>query len=192
MPEAFSVEKVNVRKPTVNRKKLRSFTHLQGLEIPELTGGEIEVLLGANVLEAVLQREARVGKPGEPVAIRTAFGWSLTGSLAGLVPGHQREVMFISTSTQQVENQTLSDMMADWWSTESFGTRQEKTVLTPAEPSVQPQQELMLHCVQPLRMDRRSSSPYNTTVFHDGSDMVEVCGDNSRSVEKPSRVRRLK
>ena len=133
VPEAFSVEKVNVRAPTVNRQKLSSFPHLQGLTIPDLTGGEVEVLLGANVLEAVLQREARVGRAGEPVAIRTAFGWSLTGSLAGLVPGHQREVMFISASAQQVENQALSDILENWWSTESFGTRQEKTALTPEE-----------------------------------------------------------
>ena len=126
VPETFSVEKLNVRTPTVARRSLSDLQHLKDLRIPELSG-EVEVLLGANVLEAVLQREARVGRPGEPVAIRTAFGWALTGSLTGLVPEHVREVMFISTLSDEKIKLDLSD----WWSTESLGTSVNQPALTP-------------------------------------------------------------
>ena len=126
VPEAFSVHDINVQTPTVNKRTLGELQHLKDLKMPELVGA-VEVLLGANVLEAVLQREARVGRPGEPVAIRTAFGWALTGSLTGLVPEHVCEVMFISTLSKE---QTQLDL-SDWWSTESFGTSVNQPVLTP-------------------------------------------------------------
>ena len=122
IPEAYSVDRVNVRVPVMKKKELQKMKHLQGLDIPDLCG-EVQLLLGANVLEAVLQREARVGRPGEPVAIRTAFGWSLTGSLAGVVPEHHREVMFVSKSSPRQSEEDLSSMLQDWWSTESFGTK---------------------------------------------------------------------
>ncbi|XP_043242111.1 uncharacterized protein LOC122391871 [Amphibalanus amphitrite] len=132
VPEAFSVDRVNVRVPVLKKKALWKLKHLQGLKIPDLSGGEVQLLLGANVLEAVLQREARVGEPGEPVAIRTAFGWSLTGSLASVVPEHHREVMFVGRSPAEQSEEDLSTMLQNWWATESFGTKHtDEPVLTP-------------------------------------------------------------
>ncbi|XP_043220101.1 uncharacterized protein LOC122380753 [Amphibalanus amphitrite] len=128
VPEIFSVDRVNVRTPTIRGKNVSKFKHLEGLKIPDISSGTVEVLLGANVLEAVLQREARVGAPGEPVAIRTAFGWSLTGSLTGVVPEHVREAMFVSTLRGQEQHD-----LSDWWTTESFGTRATEPALTPDE-----------------------------------------------------------
>ena len=76
VPEAFSVPRVNVRVPEMPQKKKNwsRWKHLHGLQLPDCTDGTVEVLLGANVMEAVLQREARIGRAGEPVAVRTAFG----------------------------------------------------------------------------------------------------------------------
>ena len=137
VPEAFSVEKLNVRTPVLKTKRLSNLRHLDGLILPDISGGEIELLLGANVLEAVLQREARVGRPGEPVAIRTTFGWALTGSLFGLVPEHVREVMFISSTLGDQVHDDLSYMMRDWWSTEAFGTYMTQPAMTPQDKRAQ-------------------------------------------------------
>ncbi|KAF0305913.1 Sodium-dependent phosphate transport protein 2B [Amphibalanus amphitrite] len=57
-----------------------------------LKGKRVDLLLGANVLEAVLQLEARTGKAGQPVAIRTAFGWTLTGTVKGFLPERTRQL----------------------------------------------------------------------------------------------------
>ena len=135
VPEAYSVKKVNVRTPSINKRWKTKWKHLEDLALPDCTKGEVEILLGANVLEAILQKEARVGRSGEPVAIRTAFGWSLTGSIAGFAPSHTREVMFVHTSSQQKGDRELSASLADWWSTEAFGT------LAGAEPVLPPEEE---------------------------------------------------
>ena len=137
VPEAFSVEKLNVRTPVLKTRRLSKLRHLDGLILPDISGGEVELLLGANVLEAVLQREARVGRPGEPVAIRTTFGWALTGSLFGLVPEHVREVMFISSTLGDQVHDDLSYMMRDWWSTEAFGTYMAQPAMTPQDKRAQ-------------------------------------------------------
>ena len=111
IPEAYSVARVNVRTPTISAKKRSDWRHLQDLSVPDCTAGEVELLIGVNCLEAVLQTEARVGKRGQPTAIRTAFGWSLTGSIMGFMPGQTREVMFVQKTDQ------LSKSLEEWWST---------------------------------------------------------------------------
>ena len=133
VPEAYSVKKVNVRTPSISSKCKAKWKHLEDLALPDCTKGDVEILLGANVLEAILQREARVGQAGEPVAIRTAFGWSLTGSVSCFAPSHMREVMFLSTSSQQKQDEDLSTSLKEWWSTEAFGTKFEGEQVLPPE-----------------------------------------------------------
>ena len=90
------------------------------IEVPDINNKTVELLLGANVLEAVLQKEARVGRPGQPVAIKTHFGWCLTGNVASLVPVGAREVMHVARS--RFAEDELTAKMQDWWTTEAFGT----------------------------------------------------------------------
>ena len=72
--EAHSVQNINIRTPVISSKDRSTWKHLLGLPIPDRLSGQVELLLVANVLEAVIQREVRVGRPGQPVVIRTAFG----------------------------------------------------------------------------------------------------------------------
>ena len=118
--EAFSVPQVNIRTPTVSATGQSHWKHLEGLPIPDCTTGKIELLLGANVIEAVLQREVRVGRAGQPVAIRTAFGWTLTGSVSDFVPGTIKEIMYIERASTEEQ---IEETVRKWWETESFGTK---------------------------------------------------------------------
>ena len=95
VPEVWSVPKLNVAVPRVNNRMIHSWKHLQGLDLRQYSGVQVELLLGANILEAVVQREARVGGPGQLVAVRTDFGWTLTGSISTLMPCTTRKVMFV-------------------------------------------------------------------------------------------------
>ena len=115
VPEVFAVENINLKVPEVERKQ--AWSHLNGLDLPDLSGQRVELLLGANVLDAILQLEARVGNPGEPVAILTEFGWTLTGSVATCTPGYLRSVMFVRHAD------TLHDELREMWTTEAFGCK---------------------------------------------------------------------
>ena len=119
VPEVFSVPELHVKAPSIE-KRMTSWAHVRGLNIAGYHGQNIELLLGANVIEAVLQKEVRVGKPGEPVAVRTVFGWALTGSLRNFVPGHMKQVMYVHEAT---EEQDIHKLEHKWWSTKSFGTK---------------------------------------------------------------------
>ena len=55
--------------------------HLQGLEFPDIEHGEIKLLIGANVPQAHIQSEVRVGQLNQPIAVQTLFGWSLMGAI---------------------------------------------------------------------------------------------------------------
>ena len=66
--------------------------------MPEVDSKDVTVLLGTNMLD-VLQREVRRGAPGQPAAIRTAFGWTLTGSVRDFVTSKSLHVMHVHTIT---------------------------------------------------------------------------------------------
>ena len=120
VPEAFSVPAINVNPPNITAQQKVQWKHISDLNIPDYKNVEVKLLLGANVLEAVIQEEARVGGPGQPVAVKTAFGWTLTGSIKGLIPGRHREVMFIRKGSA---DQELTSAVENWWTTESFGVK---------------------------------------------------------------------
>ena len=53
---------------------LSKWPHLRGIEIPEVEDEEVTMLIGANVPECQAYEESRVGKAGEPYAVRTVAG----------------------------------------------------------------------------------------------------------------------
>ncbi|XP_043243765.1 uncharacterized protein LOC122392683 [Amphibalanus amphitrite] len=122
--EAWAVPEINVTAPRVAEEDLKRYQHLSGLSLSQYDGGCVTLLLGANVLEAVLQREVRSGRPGQPVAIRTDLGWALTGSISTIVPSSMRQVCYVRPQRQDEE--PLVEAVKEWWTTESFGTRFER------------------------------------------------------------------
>ena len=57
------------------------FTHLDDLNFDEVSPSEVTVLIGADVPDAHLYSEVRQGDKGQPLALKTAFGWTLFGTL---------------------------------------------------------------------------------------------------------------
>ena len=102
---------------------IQDFPHLTDLDIPEVDSEDVTILLGANVLEAILQHDVRRGRPGQPVAILTAFGWTLAGSVKSIVKPERLHVMHVRRVLNAEES--LSKQVEDWWRTESFGTKYE-------------------------------------------------------------------
>ena len=126
VPEAWTVPSLNINMPNISQKQRGKWRHIQDLDIPQCSEGQVELLLGANVSEAVIQREIRIGQPGQPIAVRTAFGWTLTGNVSNLRSENSRRVMFVQKGSSH--DTELDSMLKDWWTTEAFGTKYEKTV----------------------------------------------------------------
>ncbi|KAF0305558.1 hypothetical protein FJT64_022807 [Amphibalanus amphitrite] len=55
--EVFSVARLNVRPQSVDWRQRKAWKHLDDIVIPDNNGKAVELLLGANVLEAMLQQE---------------------------------------------------------------------------------------------------------------------------------------
>ena len=117
--EVWTVPKLNIPVPQINNSVKSEWHHVKNLDIALPKPEQVEVLLGANVIEGILQREVRIGEPGQPVAIKTHFGWALTGTVASLVPTSEHHVMHVHRSTTHEEE--LTNMVQKWWDTESFG-----------------------------------------------------------------------
>ena len=70
-----------------------------------------------------MQYDVRRGRPGQPVAILIAFGWTLAGSVKSIVKPERLHVMYMH-GVLDVE-ESLNKQVEDWWRTESFGTKYE-------------------------------------------------------------------
>ena len=102
---------------------IQDFPHLTDLSILEVDSKYLTILLGANVLEAILQHDVQRGRPGQPVAILTTFGWTLAGSVNSVVKPERLHVMHVHRVLNVEES--LNKQVEDWWRIESFGTKYE-------------------------------------------------------------------
>lgn len=123
--EVWTVPRLNVPSPQISSATRARWQHLKDLDITFARPDQVEVLLGANVSESIIQREVRIGKPGQPIAVKTHLGWALCGRISGLVPAAGQHVMHVHHSTSQEDE--LNDMIQAWWKTESFGTAYSET-----------------------------------------------------------------
>ena len=129
--EVWSVPALNVPSPKMSRSERSEWKHIQGLDIRDVSPGQVKVLLGANISAAIIQKDVRIGKSGQPVAIKTDFGWALSGTVAVLVPPTSQHVMHVHRETAQEEK--LDRMLREWWQTDSFGTRYNAKLATSEE-----------------------------------------------------------
>ena len=82
------------------------------------------------MLETILQHDVRDGRPGQPVAILTAFAWTLAGSVESVVKPERLHVMHVHRVLNADES--LNKRVEDWWRTESF-TPEEADVPIPKQ-----------------------------------------------------------
>lgn len=72
-----------------DRVNFKSWPHIRGLILadPEFyQPGSIDILLGAEQFVSLLGTDHRKGRPGEPDALDTVFGWVLMGAKCAACP----------------------------------------------------------------------------------------------------------
>ena len=83
----FDVKAYSVKKPcqatkTVSKKAVEQFPHLvQIVEDLHLSGGPVDILLGTDLPEAHRDFKVLSGNPGEPIAKKNIFGWTVLGHI---------------------------------------------------------------------------------------------------------------
>ena len=72
---ALVAEKLNLPPVTVNMENVKSqWSHLVDLELKDMDGAEVKVVLGSDVTELIIPREVREGPKGSPYGVRTELG----------------------------------------------------------------------------------------------------------------------
>lgn len=97
----YALDKIPVDNPIVN---LSNFSHLA--DLPVISNGEVDLLIGQDHAEALMPLEVRKGDAKEIFAVRTLLGWSLNGPLASL-SSVSKKVMshFITVTEMENENE---------------------------------------------------------------------------------------
>ena len=75
--EAWTIPQLSLPPQRVTRTMMQDFPYLTDLDIPEVDSEDVTVLLGANVLETILQHDVRRGRQGSPLQ----FSQPLVGPL---------------------------------------------------------------------------------------------------------------
>ena len=77
----FSAKSLNISRTTVARQEdVDRWQHLKGIKLPrEIPNGEVTLLIGIDVPEALQPHDIRKSENGGPYAIQTVFGWALNG-----------------------------------------------------------------------------------------------------------------
>ena len=95
---------VNMSRP----QDLSKWEHLKDIPLPEIGGEEVKILIGANIPEAQIHEEVRVGEAGEPYAVRTLLGWAIMGPLNGNI---RSQVDKVNVNFLKYGNETLDQQM---------------------------------------------------------------------------------
>lgn len=98
-----------------------SYAHFKGLNLVD-SGQKVDLLLGQDNAEALMPLEVRKGKPGEPFACKTLFGWSVNGQNKFVEPTNKVVISnFISSSLAvdverlwQIENEGIAKDSKAW------------------------------------------------------------------------------
>ena len=87
---------------------LSKWEHLNDIQPPEIGGEEVTLLIGANVPEAHIHEEARVGGAGEPFAVCTLLGWAIMGPPNGNIRSQSDKVnvKFLKYGSEMLDQQT--------------------------------------------------------------------------------------
>ncbi|XP_062703806.1 uncharacterized protein LOC134286238 [Aedes albopictus] len=80
LSDARTVAALNLPKQNLQMDEMASrFKHLRDVPMASFQNAEPKVLIGLRNLELLVPIESRVGRPNEPIAVRSVLGWTIYG-----------------------------------------------------------------------------------------------------------------
>ena len=97
-----------------------------------MNSSNVDLLIGTNNADLLLQRDFRQGETNEPLAIKTCLAWMLMGVYSN---NSNREKAKPCDHITQVSNESLSKKIERFWQFESYGTfsKVDPNLLSPTE-----------------------------------------------------------
>ena len=134
---AWVIDKLNIPSSKVSKKRAaEQWNHLSDVDLPELEGGDVMILIGAHMAQLLIHLEYRQGRRDEPIAVKTPLGWTLFGKLN---QGHCGTINanFLASDKEI----TLQHQIERFWEIDSYANKQ---VLSESTLSVEDKRALTI------------------------------------------------
>ena len=116
--EALAIEKDKFHMPSqqlpLGYQSDKTWDYLHGLHLVNIEANKVTMAIGADVPAALIQLHIRRGKQGQPLAVRTPFGWAIFGSSKTQVDDINEQVSVNLTFTSE-----LNDSVRKFWELDS-------------------------------------------------------------------------
>ena len=90
--------------------------HLEGIDLPDLRGDGVKLLIGSDMAHLLLHLDTRRGRQDEPIAVKTQLGWTLFGSISYK---HGKRLHLNTASISQGD--TIHQSLERFWEMDSYG-----------------------------------------------------------------------
>ena len=115
LPPLFTLKKIPVNKEEcVRQEDLKRWEHLREVELQSAEGEDVGLLLGANAFLAMEPLEVLPSVDGSPYAVRTRFGWVVSG----LKSASEESSATVCRTVAQQEAAPIEDMVRQLYSQE--------------------------------------------------------------------------
>ena len=159
------VDHLNVPERKVNLVELKSkWSHLSDLELPEVDGSQITILIRSDVAEIIVPLEVRCGHKEAPIGVRARLGWTITGRL----PGYLRESESVFKVHVSSHDEELHERVRSWWRMEDFGCKYDCDTQRSVEDRVDGRYEVPI-----LWKDQNSTLPNNQVLAEHRLNLLE-------------------
>ncbi|XP_058827825.1 uncharacterized protein LOC131687749 [Topomyia yanbarensis] len=116
---AHTVEELKLPKQTLGFEEIANrFKHLHDIPIMDYKQGVPRILIGLKDLHLYAPLETRVGRPDEPIAVKSKLGWTVYGPVRSDDP---KEDFVGHHSCSSASNQELHDILKKYYALEEAG-----------------------------------------------------------------------
>ncbi|XP_058815375.1 uncharacterized protein LOC131678938 isoform X1 [Topomyia yanbarensis] len=117
--DAHTVEELKLPKQTLDLKEVANqYVHLRDLPVPDSKHSVPRILIGLKDLHLYTPLETRVGRPDEPIAVKSKLGWTVYGPIRS---ADLKEEFVGHHSCGGVSNQELHDLLKEHYALEEAG-----------------------------------------------------------------------
>ncbi|XP_055604258.1 uncharacterized protein LOC129752511 [Uranotaenia lowii] len=90
------------------KELINQYDYLRGLSVQSYGGDRPGILIGLNNLNLIAPLETKVGKAGEPIAVRSKLGWTVHGPVKDYVSGNANDYFHVHA---EPTNQEIHDLL---------------------------------------------------------------------------------